>query len=587
MERPKTRMGSAIGQRPGSSMRMGGVARGSNMQPPPSSMGRQGGMFNPGGSVKTGITDRPVTKQGVANPNKIKTGYSNRNVKDSGYHKFSINAKCNEIEAKTAEFQQKTEKIYRDMEQFGPMVEKAEKTAKELADLQTQFRSINLTKELKQRGELNEAAIAADIEQCKDENSSKRKEIEDLMQRKDKIEKRTRQVMAKIESEETVREQSLKSALPREEYEKVLEKQNELKQISELVPKIKEKLAESSQQIEDKQKRLKSQHPEKFYAYSLLMRIKEMAIERQRLQDKNNKFDQEAEQNRLMEEIQTKKQKIEELRGRLNYLINENRNLNDRLNSYENDSHLQPDQMEKLRKLNAKQAEMKHFKESFPELKREEIEKIQHLQDVNENLLQQMASKREMMKNLPSHEKFGEMQNTLEFNQSEMKKAESTHSAVAGQKYQLVNDLQKMEQLLPRIVSEAAELQKQLKTLNEEKIMYGDIDALKERENGLKIALSVERESLEKRMDWVKKDVAHLEKSRDTLKSSLASNETYTQLKALEQRWVAEEQRNATLADFIQAKEMKVDCAPVRAEGLKKMKEINQILLTQLKASQF
>merc|ERR1712226_66761 len=564
---------------------MGGAARGGGMQPPPSSMGRQGGMFNPGS--KTGITDRPVTKQGVANPNKIKTDYSNRNVKDSGYHKFSINAKCNEIEAKSQEFQQKTEKIYRDMEQFGPMVEKAEKTAKELADLQTQFRSINLTKELKQRGDLNEAAIAADIEQCKEENSTRRKEIEDLMQRKDKIEKRTRQVMAKIEHEEKVREESLKSALPRDEYEKVLEKQKELKEISEDIPKLKETLAESNQQVEDKQKRLKSQQPEKFYAYSLLMRIKEMAIEHQRLEDKNNKYDQEAEQNRLMEEIKTKKQKIEELRGRLNYLVNENRNLNDRLNSYETDSHLQPDQMEKLRKLNAKQAEMKHFKESFPELKREEIEKIQHLQDVNENLIQQMASKREMMKNLPSHEKFDEMQDTLQFKQSEMEKAESTHSAVAAQKYQLVNDLQKMEQLLPRIVSEAGELQKQLKTLNEEKFLYGDIDALKERENGLKIALTAERESLEKRMDWVKKDVGHLEKTRDSLKSSLASNETYTQLKALEQRWVAEEQRNSALSDFIQEKEMKVDCAPVRAEGLKKMKEINQILLAQLKSSQF
>ena len=48
-------------------------------------------------------------------------------------------------------------------------------------------------------------------------------------------------------------------------------------------------------------------------------------------------------------------------------------------------------------------------------------------------------------------------------------------------------------------------------------------------------------------------------------------------------RWVAEEQRNATLADFIGEKEAKIDCAPVRAEGLKKMKDINQILLAQLK----
>merc|ERR1711894_304283 len=149
--------------------------------------------------------------------------------------------------------------------------------------------------------------------------------------------------MAKIEHEEKVREESLKGALPRDEYEKVLEKQKELKEISEDIPKLKETLAESNQQVEDKQKRLKSQQPEKFYAYSLLMRIKEMALEHQRLEDKNNKYDQEAEQNRLMEEIKTKKQKIEELRGRLNYLVNENRNLNDRLNSYETDSHLQPD----------------------------------------------------------------------------------------------------------------------------------------------------------------------------------------------------------------------------------------------------
>ncbi|XP_063727060.1 intraflagellar transport protein 74 homolog [Symsagittifera roscoffensis] len=583
MERPRTRIGSAIGQRPGSSMRVAGGPRAPNMQPPPSSMGRQGGVFASGGSGKTGITDRPVTKQGVANPNKLKTGYANRNVKDSGYHKYSINAKCNEIEAKTNEFQQKTEKIYRDMEQFGPMVEKAEKTAKELADLQTQFRSINLTKELKQRGELNEGAIAEDIERCKEDNSSKRRDIEDLMQRKEKIEKRTRQILEKIEHEEQVREQSLKSALPREEYERVLEKQKELKDISETIPQEKEKLSQKNLQVEDKLKRLKSQHPEKFYAYSLLMRIKEMAIERQRLHDKNNKFDQEAEQNRLMDEIQTKKQRIEELRGRLNYLVGENRSLNDRLNSYETDSHLQPDQMEKLRKLNAKQAEMKHFKESFPELKREEIEKIQNIQDVNENLIQQMASKREMMKSVPSHEKFGEMQNTLEFKQSEMEKAESTHSAVAAQKYQLVNDLHKMEQLLPRILSEAGELQNQLKSLNEEKMLYGDIKGLENREKELKIALSAEKESLQKRMDWVKKDVTYLEKSRDDLKSALSANETYSQLKALEQRWVAEEQRNATLADFIGEKEAKIDCAPVRAEGLKKMKDINQILLAQLK----
>ena len=537
MERPRTRIGSAIGQRPGSSMRVAGGPRAPNMQPPPSSMGRQGGVFASGGSGKTGITDRPVTKQGVANPNKLKTGYANRNVKDSGYHKYSINAKCNEIEAKTNEFQQKTEKIYRDMEQFGPMVEKAEKTAKELADLQTQFRSINLTKELKQRGELNEGAIAEDIERCKEDNSSKRRDIEDLMQRKEKIEKRTRQILEKIEHEEQVREQSLKSALPREEYERVLEKQKELKDISESIPQEKEKLSQKNLQVEDKLKRLKSQHPEKFYAYSLLMRIKEMAIERQRLHDKNNKFDQEAEQNRLMDEIQTKKQRIEELRGRLNYLVGENRSLNDRLNSYETDSHLQPDQMEKLRKLNAKQAEMKHFKESFPELKREEIEKIQNIQDVNENLIQQMASKREMMKSVPSHEKFGEMQNTLEFKQSEMEKAESTHSAVAAQKYQLVNDLHKMEQLLPRILSEAGELQNQLKSLNEEKMLYGDIKGLENREKELKIALSAEKESLQKRMDWVKKDVTYLEKSRDDLKSALSANETYSQLKALEQRW--------------------------------------------------
>ena len=536
MERPRTRIGSAIGQRPGSSMRVAGGPRAPNMQPPPSSMGRQGGVFASGGSGKTGITDRPVTKQGVANPNKLKTGYANRNVKDSGYHKYSINAKCNEIEAKTNEFQQKTEKMYRDMEQFGPMVEKAEKTAKELADLQTQFRSINLTKELKQRGELNEGAIAEDIERCKEDNSSKRRDIEDLMQRKEKIEKRTRQILEKIEHEEQVCEQSLKSALPREEYERVLEKQKELKDISETIPQEKEKLSQKNLQVEDKLKRLKSQHPEKFYAYSLLMRIKEMAIERQRLHDKNNKFDQEAEQNRLMDEIQTKKQRIEELRGRLNYLVGENRSLNDRLNSYETDSHLQPDQMEKLRKLNAKQAEMKHFKESFPELKREEIEKIQNIQDVNENLIQQMASKREMMKSVPSHEKFGEMQNTLEFKQSEMEKAESTHSAVAAQKYQLVNDLHKMEQLLPRILSEAGELQNQLKSLNEEKMLYGDIKGLENREKELKIALSAEKESLQKRMDWVKKDVTYLEKSRDDLKSALSANETYSQLKALEQR---------------------------------------------------
>ena len=580
MERPKTRLGSSMGARPGSSMRIGTRAG----MPPPSSMGRQpGGFQGPPASLKTGVADRPVTKQGVANPSKIKTGYSNRSVKDSGYYKYSINAKCNEIEAKASEFQQKMEKIYRDMEQYGPMVEKAEKTAKELADLQTQFRSINLTKELKQRGELNDAAIVSDIEMVKEDNSKKRKDIEDLMQRKDKMEKRTRDTLGEIEREERRREEKLRNALPEDEYVKVTQKQKELKQISETIPGLKEKLAGKTQEVENKQKQLKSQQPEKFYAYSLLMRIKELSIERRRLDERNSKFDQEAEQNRLMEEIQSKKQRIEELRGRLNYLISENRNLNDRLMSYENDSHLQPDQIEKLHKLNSKQAEMKNFKESFPQLKEEEVQKIQQFQDINENLLQQMASKTEMMKNLPSREKFGEIQSTLEFKQSEMVKAESTHSAVAAQKQQLVNDLQKMEQLLPRIVNEVAELQKQLVKLNEEKLIYADIEGLKQRENSLKVALSEERASLQQRMEWIKKDIDFMEKKRDELKSSLSSNETYTQLKALEQKWAAEEQRNATLADFIAEKEAKIDCGFIRAESLKKLKEINQILIQQLK----
>lgn len=122
-----------------------------------------------------------------------------------------------------------------------------------------------------------------------------------------------------------------------------------------------------------------------------------------------------------------------------------------------------------------------------------------------------------------------------------------------------------------------------MKTMEEEMIVFNDLERLRNDAEEKRAILESQREQLSGRKISVAQNLAEVKEKHDALKKTLADNETHVQLTNLEKKWSHLDQNNFAIEEFISNKKAEMNFEPMKNKVIKMQRDFNKILIESTK----
>lgn len=145
-----------------------------------------------------------------------------------------------------------------------------------------------------------------------------------------------------------------------------------------------------------------------------------------------------------------------------------------------------------------------------------------------------------------------------------------------------IADLRKVEELEKKVTSEYDKLKEKKKTMDEELIMFMDLEGLKRKSEARKQQLIVEKQNLTRYRENIKYELQVLQSQFEAIQAQLFDNETHNQLTGLEKKLQSLEQANFAMKEKISSASAESDYENLKTQVLNFVSEHNKWLHKQM-----
>ncbi|XP_076139294.1 intraflagellar transport protein 74 homolog [Alosa pseudoharengus] len=563
------------------------VRVGTGMVPGTGRPGTRGGPIATPGvlSAQIKVADRPVTQQGLSG---MKTGMKGpqRQILDKSYYLGLLRSKINELTTECSKLQKEIDTFNQENSVYLSYEKRAEGLVGELKDLQGQLADYNmLVDKLNTNTEMEE--VVNDCNMLRAQNDREAKSMDVIFTERREKEDMIRAVEEEIERAKQAAEDIIKKMSPEKQAKYAEMKANNEELLQELDARQEELDALITRKEMFEAEMAHSQVKQE--AVLLYERLQELELRRDAMlaEDKSVGSPQE-ERERLLKQVKEDNQEIASMERQLTEMREKISQVTEEMRQLDNDlEESQGERSQKYKELKKKEETMNSFLETYDEVKAQELERHQQTQASITALLEHSSRNMTRLRQISSvtaHE-LRSMQEDLSFKETEMHKSESTAKGLSSENQHLQQDLQKVEQLEGKILSEMESLRERIQHMTEGLQTYSNLDALKAAGEDKKKRLQEEKVSLSTRKDAFKKDMAKMNQEYETLKTQLQENETHSQLTNLERKWQHHEQNNFVMKEFIASKGLESDYRPVVKTVTKQLSDYNRILVEALQGS--
>ncbi|XP_029842807.2 intraflagellar transport protein 74 homolog [Ixodes scapularis] len=507
----------------------------------------------PGTGVQISIPDRPITQHGLVAPKTTVSRSSQRQVQDKTYFIALLRTKMTELTNEIGRLQRENDALAQEQSGYATYEKKAEVLAAELKQLQGQMADHNLLLD-KLNTDADMEDVREEYNELKGQNDQEARSVELLFEQRQDRERQLRQLEEEIEEERNMAD-NLIAAMKPELRQRYAEQKDANQLLLIQLDKLQQKLNTLQSQRNSLEEDI-SLSQIKQEAVKLYERLRELGEKKAVLQEEQRLRGTPAqERERLL--VQVKEDNAElagierqtsEARERLTAVQEELSQLDQELE----DQH--GERRAKYRELKKREETMDAFLETFADTRQAEVDRQEKLQgDIVEHL-EIVSRNLPHFSNLPSQDEMALLRDDLAFKEGEMEKSKMTLSTLGQEQKKLAVDLQKIEQLESKVQLELDSLRLKMKKMEDEMVVFSDLDQLKNSAEHRKQQLLAEKEALQASKEPSRKAVEELQARYDDARAKLNENEVYTRVANLERRWQHQEQNNFAAREFIDTK---------------------------------
>ncbi|XP_040565266.1 intraflagellar transport protein 74 homolog isoform X2 [Lepeophtheirus salmonis] len=570
------RIGTAIGSHrgiPGTASRLLASAA-QNRQMTRSGIGLQ---------TPVNVHERPVTQQGLSGFRTTTTGRGPvRQYQDKSYFLGLLRAKMTEIQTETSKLAKEIDEANEEQSTYLEYDKRVKELASELTESQGILADYNLLVD-KINTDTNRAEVEAEAIKLKAQNDMEWKEVETLFEEKQDKEKKIKGLEADINQERYLADNVISAMQPslREKYLELknqnLSYQDELERMNQELDRLNDQKTRMEEEI--------SNSSLKRDAFALFEQLRSLEEKRNNLiREEKLRGTPAEERERLLQQVKDDNAEIS-LMDRQILEIQENiQRQNDEMNQIDQDlEENQSERNQKYRELKKREETMDLFLNGFQDSKDAEIGRLSELENKIQEITENMSRNISHGHQLPTESGFAIMKDDLAFKQDEMEKSKYTLDGLNKEHRQLQGNLEKMGALEDKIKSEMVSLKDKMKQMEDEMIVFRDLDRLKVDAEEKRDFLDKQSTELSQRRIVVAQNLADMKTKYDEIKKQLGENETHTQLTNFERKLSHLEQNNFTVKEFICNKKAELDIGPIKSSVMKLQREYNKKLILSMK----
>ncbi|KAG0445224.1 hypothetical protein HPB47_018135 [Ixodes persulcatus] len=507
----------------------------------------------PGTGVQISIPDRPITQHGLVAPKTTVSRSSQRQVQDKTYFIALLRTKMTELTNEIGRLQRENDALAQEQSGYATYEKKAEVLAAELKQLQGQMADHNLLLD-KLNTDADMEDVREEYNELKGQNDQEARSVELLFEQRQDRERQLRQLEEEIEEERHMADNLIAAMKPQ-----LRQRYAEQKDANQLLLIQLDKLQQKLNTLQSQRNSLEediSLSQIKQEAVKLYERLRELGEKKAVLQEEQRLRGTPAqERERLLMQVKEDNAELagierqtSEARERLTAVQEELSQLDQELE----DQH--GERRAKYRELKKREETMDAFLETFADTRQAEVDRQEKLQgDIVEHL-EIVSRNLPHFSNLPSQDEMALLRDDLAFKEGEMEKSKMTLSTLGQEQKKLAVDLQKIEQLESKVQLELDSLRLKMKKMEDEMVVFSDLDQLKNSAEHRKQQLLAEKEALQANKEPSRKAVEELQARYDDARAKLNENEVYTRVANLERRWQHQEQNNFAAREFIDTK---------------------------------
>uniref|UniRef100_A0A7S2FJH9 Uncharacterized protein n=1 Tax=Haptolina brevifila TaxID=156173 RepID=A0A7S2FJH9_9EUKA len=501
-----------------------------------------------------------------------------RQIRDNSYYLQLLRAKCTEIMQEISKLKGNVEQGQKDNAAYGQLERKYETLTNEMRRLQGQLADYNLLLD-RTRAHREADEVLEEAQRLSQTNAADRQRVDELFQHRTALEAQGRDVEHQLMRLHHEMAEKLEAVDP-EMKAKFLTLTNKQQVLSvQELPKRHSDLAFFDERVREMEAVL-SRDPTR----SKAMRLREELMRLERLhQTLSQEMDgpqlsEEEQREMLLARVKADNAQIAENEKLLSEAQEAIRAGKKRLANLANEmSEANDPKAKKYEELFARDKEMSELIDSFDTTKATELKKIELSQEEVVKLLQSISRKMAMQDSTDAmtDDRLAEMKSDLDFKQNMLDHSVTTSEKLQRELTQRKVELEKIETLDEKILTELAQLSEKLSSMNAELQTYDDIPKLREMAEDQKSKAQQSKAEAESKIGALKQRSAEAKKHYDELKAKLSGDELATSLDELEGQMKHHMQTVYVLTEYIETKGAESIFEPIAEECLNLLQGIN------------
>jgi intraflagellar transport protein 74 len=499
-----------------------------------------------------------------------------RQVIDRSYHIGILRPKIAELTAEIERLKHQEEQINKNSAMLGQLQQRHRALAEEIQTQKGIMADVNFAVE---KANVQDAeSLQAQALQMRQANAESRRQVDKLFLGVKEVDAQTRANTQALEQELRVLEQRI--IQEGQDFNTYKATRDEAFSVSDAVLQQMHELRSLAARQELLMQSL-AQDPDKKRGSSFLLDI----IKKRRERDEMTKecslsVDQEKQQlikqaKSTRDDIEVLERQVNEARDTLLESKNQLQSVNADLREYSSDN------SSAFQELQEKDREMQEFMETFPVKEKEELAKIQQVEQQITEVLERISRAHLLKQQMPQDntpKMLEQLSAELGEKETQLRNATVTHQRLEKELAERKEELAKVAHLDEKIT---AELQQHAQKMAEQKqdiIRYSDIDALRQEIDSRRKSLSGRKQYLLRQRDCSKLQIHLLTNQFEGKKQKLNADDVHTALAAQEQKLRLIWQSAFALEDFVRMKEKETQYMTVKADCMRMTDECNNIL---------
>ncbi|CAI2732943.1 unnamed protein product [Schistosoma spindalis] len=542
------------------------------------------------------VEDRPITQQGLGGLRNPIRG-PKRQIEDKSYFLGLLRGKINEINSEIGTITRQLLEKEEDNASFVQYEQMAEKLAYEIKELQGELGDYNTLVDKATLGD-NITSIEMDLEDVRAANERAERNLEMLFEDRQRKELSLKSCELELKQEQEMSEIVIQEMVDteRERYFKLKDLNvHLLNQLSEGQMEL-ERLNTRKAELEEEL----ITSPIKQEAVRLFTQLHEVQSRRdQLLSEEASKTDPQIERQRLLQQVKSDNQEIAAI-------DKQTHEIQEKITNKEEELHLLEQQLdenynernEKYRELKKREQQIDEFLQTFDHAKSLEISGINEMESTIIEILNKTSNSINNFNQITSNHDVdlssveliiqqdkhnNQINNTIQYlNNNNNIEIEEVINNLTKERIRLNQDLLKVDHLESKITQEMETLKKRISKLEEEIVIFSDLDKVRENATLKRQSLNEEKSRLDKYRNNLNKLNQQLAAEHSNLQTHLTGQDIYVQLTNLERRWAQHEEINYSLKEFIDNKRAETDPTQLAKRAMELVKNYNENLKSSL-----